>query len=90
MDANGNYERLNEQHAWNTGRYNRSLNLFQLESHADHHIHPGRPFNNLLPTQDSPVHPAGYSFMMLLSLVPPVWFRIMDKKIPSHLLKTNS
>ena len=90
MTVNGNYERLNQHHAWNTGRYNRSLNLFQLESHADHHIHPGRSFDKLLPTEDSPVHPAGYSFMVLLSLVPPIWFKTMDKKIPAHLLKIKS
>jgi alkane 1-monooxygenase len=77
----GSYERLGTQHAWNTGRYNRSVNLFELESHADHHINPGRPFDKLSYYDDSPTHPAGYSFMVLLSLVPPLWFKIMDKRI---------
>lgn len=80
MDAGG-YERPGAHHAWNTGRYNRLINLFQLESHADHHMHPGRSFDKLSRYADSPSHPAGYSFMVLLSLVPPLWFKIMDKRI---------
>jgi alkane 1-monooxygenase len=77
----GGYERLGAHHAWNTGRYNKSINLFQLESHADHHMHPGRSFDKLSHHDDSPAHPAGYSFMVLLSLIPPLWFKIMDKRI---------
>jgi alkane 1-monooxygenase len=77
----GGYERLGAHHAWNTNRYNKAINLFQLESHADHHMHPGRTFDKLSHNDDSPAHPAGYSFMVLLALVPPLWFKIMDKRI---------
>ena len=77
----GGYERLGAHHAWNTAHYNRAINLFQLESHADHHMHPGRTFDKLSHNDDSPAHPTGYSFMVLLSLVPPLWFKIMDKRI---------
>ncbi|KAA9039542.1 alkane 1-monooxygenase [Ginsengibacter hankyongi] len=77
----GGYERLNAHHAWNTGRYNRLINLFQLESHADHHMHPNRSFDKLSQHEESPSHPAGYSFMILLALVPPLWFRMMNKRI---------
>jgi alkane 1-monooxygenase len=80
MNESG-YERLGVHHAWNTGRYNRLINLFQLESHADHHMHPSRSFDKLLQHEKSPVHPAGYSFMILLSLVPPLWFSVMNKRI---------
>ena len=80
----GRYEKLNTHHAWNTGRNNTSLNLFQLENHADHHMHPGKSFEKLEHTHDSPAHPAGYSFMVLLSLIPPLWFKIMNKKIVSN------
>jgi len=77
----GGYERLSAHHAWNTGRYNRLINLFQLESHADHHMHPSRSFDKLLQYEESPTHPAGYSFMILLSLVPPLWFSVMNRRI---------
>ena len=64
---------------------NASLNLFQLENHADHHMHPARRFEKLQHTGQSPQHPAGYSFMVLLSLIPPLWFKVMNKKIPSNI-----
>jgi alkane 1-monooxygenase len=81
----GNYEKLDAHHAWNTGKKNASLNLFQLENHADHHMHPVRRFEKLQHTDESPQHPAGYSLMVLLSLIPPLWFKIMNKKIPSNI-----
>ncbi len=80
-NPNGKYEKLNAHHAWNTGRYNKVINLFQLENHADHHMHPGRPYDKLSLYGNSPTHPAGYSFMVLLTLVPPLWFRVMNKRI---------
>jgi alkane 1-monooxygenase len=81
----GRYEKIDAHHAWNTGRKNTSLNLFQLENHADHHMHPHRSFEELQHTDDSPEHPAGYSFMVLLSLIPPLWFKIMNKRISSNI-----
>jgi len=83
-NADDKYEKLNEHHAWNCGKRNTSLNLFQLENHADHHMHPGKSFEKLQHTDNSPEHPAGYSFMVLLSLIPPLWFRIMNKRISSN------
>jgi alkane 1-monooxygenase len=83
VTANGGYEKLTARHAWNTGRFNPAFNLFQLEQHADHHMHPARPYDQLSHTSESPSHPAGYSFMLLLALAPPLWFRVMDKRIPS-------
>jgi alkane 1-monooxygenase len=79
----GNYERLDVTHAWNAGHHGKSFNIFQLENHADHHMHPGRSFEKLTHHKESPEHPAGYSFMILLCVVPPLWFHIMNKKIAS-------
>lgn len=78
----GRYEKMNEHHAWRTGRKNTSLNLFQLENHADHHMHPHKSFEKLENKENSPEHPAGYSFMVLLAFVPPLWFKTMNKRIP--------
>ena len=80
----GNYEKLDVHHAWNTGKKNSSLNLFELENHADHHMHPDKRFEKLKHTDESPQHPAGYSFMVLLSLIPPLWFKVMNKRIYSN------
>jgi alkane 1-monooxygenase len=81
-DDHGNFERIGEQHAWNAGHHGKTLNLFQLENHADHHMHPGRSYEKLRQHTDSPKHPLGYSFMVLLSFIPPLWFRMMNNRIP--------
>jgi alkane 1-monooxygenase len=86
----GNYEKLGGHHAWSAGRHNTTVDLFHLENHSHHHMQPNLSFEKLTVKQDAPQHPAGYSFMVLLTLVPPLWFKIMNKRIPSHLLKTHS
>ncbi len=90
ITGSGHYEKLDEHHAWNTGHRSKSVDLFHLENHADHHMHPGLSFEKLTQKQGSPEHPSGYSFMVLLTFIPPLWFKIMNKRIPSHLLNTNS
>lgn len=83
----GKYERFDTHHAWSPGKSKDGLNLFQLGNHADHHIHPGRSYEQLLPHNDSPEMPTGYSGMIILALLPPVWFRIMNKRISSFIIQ---
>jgi alkane 1-monooxygenase len=74
----GRYERVRPEHSWNADYpIGRSL-LFELTRHSDHHAFPGRPYPTLRHFNDSPQLPTGYPGMILLSLVPPVWFRVMD------------
>ena len=42
--ANGSYEKLDTHHAWKAGRYNKTVDLFHLENHADHHMQPHLSF----------------------------------------------
>jgi alkane 1-monooxygenase len=78
-------ERISEHHSWRTRMANDGLNLFQLENHADHHIHPDRPYFELERHEASPEMPTGYSGMILLALFPPAWFRVMNHRIPRNL-----
>ena len=84
--AEGHFEKIAAQHAWTAQQGNDGLNLFQVGKHADHHIHPSHTYEQLVHHHDSPEQPAGYSGMIWLALVPPLWFRIMNKRI---LLLTN-
>ena len=77
-------EKISGHHAWRTKKGADGLNLFQLENHADHHLHPNRSYEMLSRHDDSPEMPTGYSGMIVLALLPPLWFRIMNKKI--HLI----
>ena len=77
----GRFEKISAHHAWNSSKGNDGLNLFQLEKHADHHMHPGHSYEQLVRHHESPEQPTGYSGMMWLALVPPLWFRIMNNRI---------
>lgn len=83
----GQFEKVNTHHAWNSPAGGEGLSLFQLEHHADHHMHPNRPYEQLLKHEDSPVQPSGYSGMILLALIPPLWFRTMNHRIEIFAIK---
>jgi alkane 1-monooxygenase len=83
-ETNGSVERMADHHAWNSGNRLKNLSLFRIENHAHHHIHPTHPYETLQHT-DSPTHPTGYSGMILLALVPTLWFRIVHKRLFIHL-----
>jgi alkane 1-monooxygenase len=75
------YERTMPHHSWNSSHpYGRIL-LFELSRHSDHHYLASRKYQILQHHEESPQLPTGYPGSMLLSLVPPVWFAVMNKKI---------
>lgn len=87
--SQGRVERIAAHHAWSSRPGKDGLNLFHLGDHADHHMHPGHSYEQLVHHHDSPQQPTGYTGMMWLALVPPLWFRVMNKRIPSFTNKTN-
>ncbi|MFI5187477.1 MAG: alkane 1-monooxygenase, partial [Chitinophagales bacterium] len=82
--AEGRFEKISAHHAWSAQQAKDGLNLFQVGKHADHHMHPSHTYEQLVHQDDSPEQPAGYSGMIWLALIPPLWFRIMNKRISSH------
>jgi len=79
---NGKYERVQPHHSWNCNREIGRILLFELTRHSDHHAYPNRPYQLLRHHDNAPELPAGYPAMVLLSLLPPLWFRVMDHRIP--------
>jgi alkane 1-monooxygenase len=79
--APGRFERVNPLHSWNASQLLSNFFLFQLQRHADHHAHANRPYQVLRHFEESPQLPQGYPAMMLLALVPPLWFRVMNKRL---------
>ena len=77
----GNYERAMPVHSWNSDHVVGRLFLFELSRHSDHHYLASRKYQVLRHHNDSPQMPTGYPGMMLLALLPPVWFWVMNKKI---------
>ena len=83
--ANGKYERVQPHHSWNSNHSVGRALLFELTRHSDHHAYPGRKYPVLRHFDSSPQFPAGYPSMILLSLMPPLWFRIMDRHLEVEL-----
>lgn len=79
--GDGKYERATPVHSWNSDHIIGRLMLFELSRHSDHHYMASRKYQVLRHHDNSPQMPTGYPGMMLLSLFPPLWFYIMNKKI---------
>ncbi|NNF16373.1 MAG: alkane 1-monooxygenase [Gammaproteobacteria bacterium] len=84
---NGRYERVTVQHSWNSNHLLSNLLTFQLQRHSDHHANPQRPYQVLRHIDESPQLPAGYSTMILLAMVPPLWMRIMNPRVRQYYQK---
>ena len=79
--ANGRYERCEPRHSWNSNHLVSNILSFHLERHSDHHANPTRSYQSLRHFDDAPELPGGYSTMFLMAYLPPVWFRVMDRKV---------
>lgn len=80
-DASGRYEPPKPQHSWNQNALVSNLFTFQLQRHSDHHAHPSRSYQCLRHFDDVPQLPWGYYEMFLLAYFPPLWFKVMDKRV---------
>jgi len=79
--VDGKYERAMPAHSWNSDHVIGRLFLFELSRHSDHHYLASRKYQVLRHHDDSPQMPTGYPGMMILALMPPVWFWVMNKRI---------
>lgn len=77
----GVYEPVNSLHSWNSNHTFGRILLYELTRHADHHYRASRKFQILRHHEDSPELPTGYPGMVLLSLIPPLWFRTMNPRV---------
>lgn len=77
----GKYERAMPAHSWNSDHILGRIFLFELSRHSDHHYMASRKYQVLRHHDDAPQMPTGYPGMMLLSLVPPAWFYVMNRRI---------
>jgi len=79
----GRYEKCQPYHSWNANFIVSNLALFHLQRHSDHHANPARRYQSLRNFDDIPQMPIGYHGMYVLAYVPPLWFRVMDKRLLS-------
>jgi alkane 1-monooxygenase len=77
----GVYERVTPWHSWNASFVLSNWLLFRLQRHADHHANAGRRYQILRHHDDAPQLPAGYPTMILLALIPPLWWLVMNPRV---------
>ncbi len=78
------YERVDPSHSWNSNNIATNVLLYHLQRHSDHHANPTRRYQTLRDFEESPVLPTGYAGMIVLALVPPLYFRVMDERVLAH------
>lgn len=81
----GRYERVREVHSWNSNHVIGRIVLYELTRHSDHHYKSSKKYQILDYHDISPQMPYGYPTSMVMSFIPPLWFKIMNPRIPQHM-----
>jgi len=81
------YEKILPVHSWNSNHTVGRILLFELTRHSDHHFRASRKYQILRHFDEAPQMPTGYPGMVLLSLVPPLWFVVMHRQIDHYKAK---
>lgn len=81
--VDGRYEPVSGRHSWNADFAVSNWVLFNLQLHSDHHAHMNRPYEELQTVRNAPQLPAGYPTMVLVALLPPLWFAVMERRVPA-------
>jgi alkane 1-monooxygenase len=79
--ANGRYERCMPRHSWNSNHVASNVFLYNLERHSDHHANPTRRYQMLRHFEEAPQLPSGYGLMLGIAYIPPLWRKVMDKRV---------
>ncbi len=82
----GRYERVKEIHSWNSNHVIGRIVLYELTRHSDHHYKSSKKYQILDCHDESPQMPFGYPTSMVISLLPPLWFKVMNKRIPKEMI----
>ncbi|HWP33276.1 MAG TPA: alkane 1-monooxygenase [Solirubrobacterales bacterium] len=80
----GRYERCCPEHSWNSNNVASNVLLYHLQRHSDHHANPTRRYQALRHVDEAPQLPTGYAGMIVLAWIPPLWRRVMDRRLLEH------
>lgn len=82
--SSGRYERPAPVHSWNSDHLVTNIFMYHLQRHSDHHAFPTRRYQALRTWEQAPSLPTGYAGMIVLAYFPPLWRRVMDKRVLAH------
>jgi alkane 1-monooxygenase len=79
--SRNNDETVQEQHSWDAPFVFSSFLLFKLPLHSDHHLNSWKSYSELEIKKNSPKLPYSYPIMIIISLFPPLFFKIIHKSL---------
>ncbi len=77
-------ERVRENLSWQSDKVISRFFLIDLSRHSDHHYYSSKPFHALDTYENSPKLPGGYASSIYLALLPPLWFKVVDKCLDNY------
>lgn len=80
--ANGKLEAVAPWHSWDAKHWASSALMLNAPRHADHHAHPNRAYPALELPQAGLRLPKSLPVMACVALIPPLWFRVMNPRLP--------
>ena len=84
------YERVSKIHSWNSNHDIGRIFLYELTRHADHHYKASKKYQLLQHIDESPQLPTGYPGSIILALIPPLWFKVMNPRVPSEMVRLHA
>jgi len=84
QNKRGRYVRCTPEHSWNSDHIATNIFLYHLQRHSDHHANPTRRYQILRSFDEAPNLPSGYASMITLAYFPPIWRRVMDRRLLEH------
>ena len=79
------YERVQPHHSWNSNFNIGRITLYELTRHSDHHYKSSKKYQVLNSHNECPTLPLGYPASILLSFIPPLWFWVMNPRVPKSM-----
>lgn len=74
---------VGKEHSWQSDAITSRFTLFELTRHSDHHMLAYKPYHTLESHEESPELPFGYFGMFYIALLPPLFYKMMDRAMPS-------
>ena len=80
----GKYEPVQPHHSWNSNHEVGRVVLYELTRHSDHHFKSTRKYQVLRHFNETPQLPFGYPASIIMAMIPPIWFSVMDKRVEQY------
>jgi len=84
---NGRYEKVSFGHSWNSNHDLGRILLYKLTRHADHHNKASKKHQLLKHVNESSQLPTGYPGCIILAMIPPWWFSVMNRRVPPQMIR---